>query len=134
MPELLELVDLFLFDIKHIDPSTHQQYVGVSNQQILENFSRILSSVGAQRIIPRIPLIPGFNTDSGLISQFIDYLRQLNYPGPIHLMPYNRLARTKWEKIGKGSLYRDMGTLTDETLDSIVKTFEASGFAVVCNA
>jgi len=134
LPELLELVDLFLFDIKHIDADIHQQLTGTTNKQILQNFAHILSSAGPDIIVPRIPLIPGFNADLASISRFIDFFHHIGYRGPIHLMPYNKMAKTKWEKIGKASLYRDMGTLTEEALAEIIRSFEDEGFPIVCNA
>jgi pyruvate formate lyase activating enzyme len=133
LPELLELVDLFLFDIKHIDDNIHQKFSGATNEQILQNFAYILNSAGPETIVPRIPLIPGFNADLASISRFIDFFHRIGYRGTVHLMPYNKMAKTKWEKIGKGASFRDMGNLDDETLNSIIACLEDKGFPVVCN-
>jgi pyruvate formate lyase activating enzyme len=55
---LIELTDLFLLDIKHIDPNKCKELVGFSNEHELE-FARYLSKVNKkiwirQVIIPRI--------------------------------------------------------------------------------
>ena len=110
--DLLETADLFLYDIKHTDPVIHREYTGVSGERTLANFSTILSQAGSARIIPRIPLIPGFNDDGDSIGHIISYLRVVGYAGPVHLMPYNRMAKTKWGNIGRASAYRDMGVQT----------------------
>ena len=133
IPKLVNLVDLFLFDIKHIDSKIHRNYTGVSNDRILTNFKTILSEVGSERIIPRIPLIPSVNTDKKVINKIGEFLREANYNGPIHLMPYNKLARTKYEKIGKAELYRDMGDLTEEMIKQIIETLERQSFQVIIN-
>jgi len=57
MDQVASGVDLFLFDIKHMDPVEHKRLTGVSNELILDNLARL-----AQRgkdIQVRVPLIPG---------------------------------------------------------------------------
>jgi len=131
--DLIDNVDLFLFDIKHIDNKRHKEFTGEKNNIILSNFSNILSKTGIERIIPRIPLIPGVNTDEITIKSIISFLKNINYSGQIHLMPYNKLAKTKYEKVGMGNLYRDMGELTEEDLKKITDLFEQHSFQVVIN-
>ena len=130
---LVESVDLLLYDIKHIDLDIHRKFTGASNEKILVNFSKILARAGSERIVPRIPVIPGFNDAAASIDRIIDFLSRVGYQGPVHLMPYNRMAKTKWEKIGKGSSYRDMGVLPDETLDRVASRIQHASFETVCN-
>lgn len=130
---LANLVDLFLFDIKHLDPNEHKKYTNVSNEKILNNFAKIHSKVGSKRIIARIPIIPGVNTDLKNIEDIANFLKNIHYSGPVHLMPYNKMAKTKYEKVGKGHLYKDMGDLTEEKLEDITRKFEYYNFEVVCN-
>lgn len=130
---LVKYVDLFLFDIKLIDNIKHNEFTGVFNEKILTNFSEIHSKVGSERIIPRIPLIPGVNTDVSTIQDIINFLLQTNYKGQIHLMPYNKLIKTKYEKVGMGDLYKDMGDLTDQNLNKITKLFEQHSYEVIIN-
>lgn len=131
--DLIELVDLFLFDIKHIDPDEHKKFTFVSNDKILSNFTKIHSKVGSNRIVARIPIIPGINTDLKIIEGIANFLKEIGYTGPVHLMPYNKMAKTKYEKVGKGDLYKDMGDLTEDTLENITKGFQDRNFEVVCN-
>lgn len=130
---LVEHVDLFLFDIKHINSDIHKEFTGVTNDRILNNFKKLLLKVGIDRIIPRIPLIPGVNIDLNTLNEIALYLLSINYSGPVHLMPYNKLAKTKYEKIGIGALYREMGDLTDQNLIKITKLFEKYSFKVIIN-
>lgn len=130
---LIEKVDLFLFDIKHVDSVVHKKFTGVGNGVILENFKAIAKNGGSGRIIPRIPLIPGFNADSDSIREICKFLKEAGHPGPVHLMPYNRMAKSKYEKLGRGSEYRDMGELSDAMLDDYVAIFGDFGFEVVIN-
>lgn len=131
--ELIKSVDLFLFDIKHADLNEHKKFTNVSNEKILENFAKIHLKVGSDKIVARIPIIPGVNTDLKTIEQIATFLKNINYNGPVHLMPYNKMAKTKYEKVGKGHLYQDMGDLTEDKLEEITKKFEQYNFEVVCN-
>lgn len=131
--ELIKFVDLFLFDIKIIDKKKHIEFTDVSNEKILANFSKIHSLVGSERIIPRIPLIPGVNTDEKAIRQTIAFLHQTNFNGKIHLMPYNKLTKTKYEKIGMEDKHEDFGDLTNDQIDNIKSLFEKHSYEVIIN-
>lgn len=131
--ELIKCVDLFLYDIKQIDSKIHEKFTGVPNERIISNFKIILSKVGNERIVPRIPLIPGVNTDLKIIEDIASFLHSVKYEGPIHLMPYNKMAKTKYEKIGKGISYRNMGDLSESQLQTIIEKIRQRSFTVVCN-
>jgi pyruvate formate lyase activating enzyme len=48
--------DLFLFDLKHMDPGEHFRLTGVGNRLILENAARLAES--GHTLVIRLPLIP----------------------------------------------------------------------------
>ena len=133
LAELLPLVDLFLFDLKLMDSDRHKAYTGVSSKPIHDNFQAILKRAGPERLIPRMPLITGVNCDTKDIEAVIDFLKAAGYHGQVDLMPYNRMARDKWEKTGRGGLYRDWGALGEETLNGIIEQLEGAGFQVMVN-
>ena len=56
--ELIDLTDLFLLDIKHIDPEKCKSLVGFSNEKELA-FAKYLSSIGKHMWIRQV-LIPGY--------------------------------------------------------------------------
>lgn len=131
--ELIDVVDLFLFDLKHLDSNHHKEFTGVENDTIKRNFEEILAKAGAERIVPRIPLIPGFNVENGTADEISAYLKSIGYSGEVHLMPYNPMARSKWEKIGRGDEYENPGELSEEAIEEITECFEKASFKVVCN-
>ena len=57
--EILPYVDLFLYDIKHMDSKRHKALTGVPNELILDN-ARLLAKNGA-KIQVRYPVIPKLN-------------------------------------------------------------------------
>jgi pyruvate formate lyase activating enzyme len=131
--DLCDLVNLFLFDFKHSDNDEHTRLTGVGNVSIIQNFRALLERAGAARVLPRVPLIPGANTHPQAIEGIIRILTSSGYRGAAHLMPYNSMARTKWEKIGRGREYTDFGALPPEDIDRISAQFAAAGFTTLVN-
>lgn len=93
--------DLFLFDIKHIDPEKHRTGTGSDNGLILKNFKNILNKVGDQRVIVRIPLIPTFNADLESLSAIRSFLQKNSFNGEVHLLPYHDLGKGKYTRIAR---------------------------------
>lgn len=87
-------VDLFLYDLKAIDPVKHLQYTGQSNESILANLER-LSHLGANLLV-RIPVIPGVNADNHEMKQIGAYLSSLPHPPPVELLAYHNIAESKY--------------------------------------
>jgi len=127
---LVESVDLVLFDIKHINPNTHRRGTGVDNRRILENFSRVLARTGPAGIIPRIPVIPGFNTAPHDVAAFIKFLQSRAYEGPVHLMPYHNWALGKYRRLGLNNDGFQPAMGDERDLACITEAFEKRGFAV----
>ncbi len=90
-------VDLFLYDIKHMDPEKHRQFTGVSNDLILSNLAK-LARLG-KNIQIRVPLIPGMNDDADNIIRTAQYAIRMGIKH-IGLLPYNAVAASKYEWIG----------------------------------
>ncbi len=59
----LMLFDLFMIDIKDMDPGIYTSYTGRENTQVKENLTLIAENGRAGDCLIRIPLIPGFNTE-----------------------------------------------------------------------
>ena len=59
-------VDEFLVDVKDADPAVYRAYTGQDNALVLRNIERLLGLVGADRVIVRTPLIPGYNAPEGV--------------------------------------------------------------------
>ncbi|MFO8055729.1 MAG: glycyl-radical enzyme activating protein [bacterium] len=129
--ELLDTTDLFLYDIKHLDPARHEQGTGVSNERILENFKELVKQGGPQRVIPRIPLVPGFNADEEAARAMASFLAENGYEGEVHLMPYHGWAKDKYERLGRLGSFRDPGKLEEDTLEKIKAVFAQAGFEPV---
>jgi pyruvate formate lyase activating enzyme len=115
---ILPFTDLFLYDLKHMDPGVHLRFTGMGNALILGNLRRLDES-GAG-IVVRIPLIPAFNDkveDVRAIARFTMSLK--NSPG-IELLPYHVLGRSKYHHLEKEYPMEGHGLLPMDTLSRLV--------------
>ena len=83
------VTDLWLFDIKGLDPEKHRQHTRVDNTVILRNLRR-LDELGA-RIVLRCPMIPGvndFETNLIALGRLADELRGVVRIDVVPYVPY----------------------------------------------
>jgi len=121
--------DLFLFDLKVMDPVKHTEYTGTSNHLILNNL-KILAAM-QKKIWLRIPLIPGVNDTPEEVNAYTQLLSDL-YPAVDHLflLPYHAAAKSKYKRLGLKTdsyIFRQPDT---ESLDLLKSTYEKIGFKV----
>jgi pyruvate formate lyase activating enzyme len=93
-----EAADLFLFDLKVMDPVRHRRFTGVDLAPILRNL-RALDERGATVWI-RVPLVPGHNDDTENIEAVGRFVAGLRRTRRVHVLPYHRLASAKYERLG----------------------------------
>ncbi len=95
--EVAEHTDLFLIDLKLMDNTAHEKYIGVSNELILKNI-RALAEKKAQMII-RIPLIPGINDHKENIKSTAVFINSLPTEIAVEVLPYHSIASSKYNKL-----------------------------------
>ena len=60
---LLPVIDSYIIDIKDVEPNCYRSYTGADNALVIDNLRWLLAHDRmADRIIVRLPLIPGYNT------------------------------------------------------------------------
>ena len=99
LEKILTNIDLFLFDLKHMDSRNHERLTGVNNDLILENLKRI--DQRAKPIWIRIPLIPGHNDSKENLGRIAEMARRLTAVKKISILPYNSAAGAKYRLIGR---------------------------------
>ncbi len=114
----VEFVNVFLFDIKHMDPEKHRYYTGMDNRLILENI-RKLSERGAN-ITVRVPVVPGVNDTAEEIGAIAQFAAGLAGVHRIDLLPFHKLAISKHEALGTAYEMADREPLDGETVDRLV--------------
>ena len=126
LQRILPHADLFLFDLKHMDPIQHQRYTGQDNRLILDNL-RSLSDAAAN-IFLRLPLIEGINADAANVSATLAFAKTIRLR-QVNLLPYHATGRSKYDRLGLKSLTELTQTApAPERLEEIRRQFVAAGF------
>jgi len=110
---LLPLSDIFLFDIKHIDPDAHRKLTGQDNVLILDNL-RKLSDAGA-RIEIRMPLVPGCNDSDETLDGIGRFLSEIHIE-KMRILPYHSMARSKYAALGLEDTMPDVPSPDDAAI------------------
>ncbi len=121
LEKMLPHIDLFLFDVKHMDSAVHKELTGVGNELILQNL-RYLSEHG-KSIWIRVPLIPGRNDSEDNLRKVADFVRPLRGVERITLLPYNNAASAKYGFIGEAYNLEGVLPHSKDEYGNLVKMF-----------
>jgi len=95
---LMDLTDLVLLDIKHIDQERHRWLTGHTNDRIID-CARYLSERGT-RVWIRHVLVPGVNDQEEYLERTAELVRGLSNVERIEVLPYHTLGTFKWRELG----------------------------------
>lgn len=114
MKELINLTDLFLMDIKHINPEKCENLVGFSNERELE-FIKYLSDIGKPMWIRQV-LIPGITDDKDDLLELKNFINSLKTVQKFEFLPYHSMGKFKWAKLGQKYELDNIPDATDADL------------------
>jgi pyruvate formate lyase activating enzyme len=114
MEEVLEHVDLVLFDVKHMDPESCREKCGVTNELILENLGKAAKKA---KVWLRIPLIPDYS-DSETNIRLIAELACRTRADKVSLLPYHEYGKHKYARLGREYNFNEVDILKPD--DAIV--------------
>ena len=123
---ILPHTDLFLYDLKHMDPEQHCLHTGQDNRLILDNL-KYLSDAGATLFL-RLPLLEGINTDSENIDSTLRFIKNLNI-AQVNLLPYHNTGSSKHAKLGAFAGSAILSAPSPERLAAIARRFAARGLS-----
>jgi pyruvate formate lyase activating enzyme len=126
--QVAEWVDLFLYDLKVLDPDRHFHFTGVPLAPILRNL-RALDSTGA-RIWLRMPLVPGYNDDRSNLEALARLVSSLPHTRRLHLLPYHRLGAEKYARLGRSDPMGGVLSPSAEAVEGAAITLRAYGIDV----
>ena len=123
--KVAEHTDLFLYDLKMMNPVLHKEWTGVDNHIILENL-KLITGTGKDVNI-RIPVIKNVNTHEDELLGMAKFISGLTGGKPaVNLLPFHLTGTAKYEKIGKPWNDYGMEMLLPE-LEKAAEVFRRSG-------
>ncbi len=98
LDRLLELTDLIMLDIKHIDPDKHLKLTGQPNDKILA-FARYLDQKKIDVWIRHV-VVPGLTDDDEYLYKLGSFIGKLSNVKALDVLPYHTMGTVKYEKLG----------------------------------
>lgn len=127
--QVYDYTDLFLYDLKIIDDELHREFTGVSNEIILSNL-QFLTSRG-NKVVIRIPLIPGISDTEKNLSELSDYIIKLKNVKKIDVLPYNEIAESKYKRFNIPYKPGRLKKQAEDKLKEIKTYFESCGLEIL---
>ena len=125
---VVDLVDLFLYDLKLVDSHRHKDFTGVPNGPILENLTWL--SEHGSRVTVRLPLIPDVNDDEENLRALASFLSSLSRPHPIDILPYHRTGVDKYARLGRSYHLSDKQPPSEARVATAAQLLEQTGLNV----
>lgn len=115
---LIDLVDLWLIDVKHINPEKYESVTGVSSSKQSElKFINHLEKVKKPYWVRQV-LVPGLtNADEDMIT-LGKFVANLKYMDKFELLPYHRLMYPKYEALG---LEKPLEGVTEPSTEEVAR-------------
>ena len=97
LDQLMEVTDLVMLDIKHIDPQGHKDLTGYDNAGILD-FARYLDEKQVPVWIRHV-IVPGITDDPTLLTRLGAFLGTLSNVKALDVLPYHIMGVRKYEEL-----------------------------------
>lgn len=112
--QLMDVTDLILLDIKHIDDEKHKRLTGQSNANILD-MARYLSDIKKPVWIRHV-LVPEWTDDDNDLKALREFIDTLENVQKVEVLPYHTLGLFKWKELGLKNSLEDINPPTKERI------------------
>ena len=110
--KLMDVTDLLLLDLKHIDPVAHRELTGVDNANVLD-CAKYLAEIGKPVWIRHV-LVPGITSDEANLTKLSTFIHTLTNVKRVEVLPYHALGVHKWKSLGLPYAFEDIMPPTRE--------------------
>jgi pyruvate formate lyase activating enzyme len=124
----LGLVGTFLVDIKHTDAEKFSLFTGGNLHLVKTNLKQLVEA--KEKIIARIPVIPGFNHTMEEMKMIIDFIDSLQDIREIHFLPYHTLGTEKYAMLGLEYVFGKKKPVDEAEILNYIDYARSKGFTV----
>jgi len=126
MERVLPYIDLYLYDIKHMNSEMHQKLTGVKNDRILSN-ARFLAGKDAALQI-RVPIIPKLSDTDINLRQTAEFCASLGDAVTlVQLLPYHISGKMKYDRLGLPYKLSKLEPPDNDFLNKTLELFKSYG-------
>ena len=124
---MTEVIDYIYIDIKILDSSKCNIYLGGNLEQYMKNVKTVYENKGNKKLIYRIPLIHGYTDSVENLENICTLLKK--YPSyRVEVLKAHNLGKKKYERLGKE--YTDFVPPNDDRVRLFVDRIEGQGIQV----
>ena len=116
---MLEVTDLIMLDIKHIDSNMHEKLCGHKNENILA-FAKYLSDKNIP-IWVRHVVVPGWTDNNEELYALGRFIATLKNVKGLDVLPYHTMGENKYEQLGMEYKLKGVPALTKAEADKARK-------------
>ena len=123
---LMNVTDVLLMDIKHINEEEHIKLTGHTGKNIIEMF-RYLDEINKPVWIRHV-LVPGITDNDEYLIQTRDFIRKLGNVQRVEVLPYHGLGAMKYKDLGIDYVLKDTNSPTAERVQNARKILECAEY------
>ena len=124
--QLMNVTDVLLMDIKHINEEEHIKLTGHTGKNIIEMF-RYLDEINKPVWIRHV-LVPGITDNDEYLIQTRDFIRTLGNVQRVEVLPYHGLGAMKYNDLGIDYVLKDTNSPTAERVQNAREILECSKY------
>ncbi len=117
--KIIPYTDLFLYDVKSMNPEVHEKYTGVGNGLILENLSKLLKFA---KVWVRVPVVTGVNDSVEEMAALKDFYQKYGYPEKTELLKYHAYGENKY--LALNNEFQKFISPTEENINKLYAALE----------
>ncbi|MDD3392665.1 MAG: pyruvate formate-lyase-activating protein [Bacilli bacterium] len=117
--DILDYVDLVIFDIKHIEAEGYFKLTGYSIDKSLAFLS--LCQKKSKLMWLRQVIVPGINDNEKYILKLKEFIKPLQNIEKIELLPYHTLGKSKYERLGIDYRLKDIPAMDKDKCQKLEK-------------
>ena len=110
--QLMQVTDLVMLDIKHIENEAHQVLTGQANDKILA-FARYLDEIQKPVWIRHV-VVPNITYKDETLTKLGEFLKTLSNVKKLEVLPYHTMGEVKYEKLGMNYPLKGVPQLSKE--------------------
>lgn len=128
---LMEVTDILLVDIKHINEQEHIKLTGKSSKNpraMFEYLNEINKPIWIRHV-----LVPGITDNDEYLMETRDFIRTLSNVYRVEILPYHGLAITKYKELGIDYILKDTESPSAERVENARKILECEKYNRWCD-
>ena len=114
----LDLVSVFLVDLKHTDAEKFREYTHGDIDLVMCNLKKLTD--WNNNVVVRVPVIPGFNHTFSEMKKIIDTVATLKNVREINFLPYHTFGVEKYKMLSLDYIFGDKPSVQDVELTEYI--------------